>query len=802
MRLRGAREAAAQIKGVGGALGGLAAQQARATAGMMANFKRMLPSLTAMANAGQKMKSTGSAMTRNITVPVVGLGAASLYAAAQWESAFAGVRKTVDATAPQLQRLGEGFQAMSERIPVSANDLAEIGAEAGALGIQTKNILGFTRVVADLGEATDMTGLAAAEAFARFANITGMPQTQFSNLGSTVVDLGNKMAATESEIAAMGLRIAGAGNQVGLSESQIMSFAAGLASVGINAEAGGTAISQSFLKMNSAVLSGSKELKTWAAVSGVSVKQFKTMFKKDAATAMIQFMAGLQRVKNNGGDVSGVLSKVKLEGIRVQDMMMRGAGASKLMSRALGVGASAWKKNNALSDEARKRYKTFESRLQTMKNTIVNTGVAVGNQLLPPLSRFVKDVAPKIRSAAKWFAGLPGPVQKAAIGGVLFAAALGPIVWLLGSMITSVTSIVKGYQALRAVWVSQAALTARFNLALVRLRATQIASAAAAKIAAAGQWILNVAMTANPIGLVVVAIAALVAGFVLAYKKIGWFRKGVDAIWSWLKGAVVSVIDFVKSHWKLIVAVILGPVTLIAYGIYKYWDQIKRFTSNAFNAVKRFIMNAIRGAINFVRNHWRVIISILGGPIGLAVALISKHWGSIKAGAAAVVNFIRNGFNALVGFFGSIPGRLASAGASMFDFLKSSFKSAINYVINAWNGLSFSIPGFDPPGPGSFPGFTVTVPQITPLAAGGTVVGSGWTMVGENGPELLHQNAGARVVPLSRRQRGEVGLAPGTTDEKRGGDDRPIELHANLHVDGRKMASVVKTIGDDERDLR
>lgn len=84
----------------------------------------------------------------------------------------------------------------------------------------------FTEVMINLGNSTNMSADEAASSMARFANIMGMDQNLFSNMGSSLVALGNNYATTESEIMAMSMRLAGAGRQVGLNEPQILGFAA------------------------------------------------------------------------------------------------------------------------------------------------------------------------------------------------------------------------------------------------------------------------------------------------------------------------------------------------------------------------------------------------------------------------------------------------------------------------------------------------------------------------------------------------------------------------------------------------
>lgn len=198
-----------------------------------------------LSNIGDGLNTFGNKMTMGVTVPIVAGVAAVAKAAIDWESAFAGTKKTVDEVVDangkviySYDELEAGLRSLAKELPATHAEIAATAENAGQLGIATENVISFTKTMIDLGESTNLGAEEASVALARLANITQMPQENFERLGSTIVELGNNLATTESEITEMSLRLAGAGSQVGMSESQIVSFAAALSSVGIEAEAG------------------------------------------------------------------------------------------------------------------------------------------------------------------------------------------------------------------------------------------------------------------------------------------------------------------------------------------------------------------------------------------------------------------------------------------------------------------------------------------------------------------------------------------------------------------------------------
>ncbi len=177
--------------------------------------------------ATEKIKFMGKAMVA-AGAAIVGALALATKAAIDFEDAFAGVRKTVDASEAEFATLRQGIRDLAKELPLTNAELAGIAEAAGQLGIEKAAILDFTKVMAQLGLSTNLAGEEAATTFARFANITGMDTRFFSNLGSVIVDLGNNMATTEQEIAELALRLSGAGTVAGLTEANILALAAAI----------------------------------------------------------------------------------------------------------------------------------------------------------------------------------------------------------------------------------------------------------------------------------------------------------------------------------------------------------------------------------------------------------------------------------------------------------------------------------------------------------------------------------------------------------------------------------------------
>ena len=305
---------------------------------------------TKIEKTGSKIEGAGKKLSA-FSAATASAFIASAKSAIDFEDAFTGVEKTVDGTAEQMAQLKQGILDMSKRIPSTTKEISEVAEAAGQLGIETDNVLAFTRTMIDMGNATNLSADEAATTLARFANITKMSQSDFSKLGSVIVALGNNFATTEAEIAQMGMNLASAGTQVGMSQSQIMALATALSSVGLEAQAGGTAFSKVMVNMQLAVEKGGKDLKDFASVAGMTTKQFQKAFKEDATSAIMKFVEGLSKSDERGKSAIKVLDDMGITETRLRDALLRSANASTIFSNAISLGNKAWEDNTALTNE-------------------------------------------------------------------------------------------------------------------------------------------------------------------------------------------------------------------------------------------------------------------------------------------------------------------------------------------------------------------------------------------------------------------------------------------------------------------
>lgn len=299
----------------------------------------------------------------------------------EFESAFAGVRKTVELTEKGFKDLENRFKTLSTEIPVSFVELSKIGEIAGQLGVTgVDDLEKFTKTIAEIAVTTNLTAESAATSFARIANIMQIPISEVDRMGSVVVELGNNFATTESEIVEFANRIAASAKIVGINTQNVFGIATAFTSVGIQAEAGGTAVAMVLQGMNKAILESSDKLTLLEKTAGLAVGEFEELFRRDAIAAFELFVTGLGK---SGIAAAQILDDLGFGSTRLIRSFLSVAEAGSLLGRTISTSDIAFEDNTALSIEAEKRFGTLESRLKTLKNEFLLFADEVGDALTP-----------------------------------------------------------------------------------------------------------------------------------------------------------------------------------------------------------------------------------------------------------------------------------------------------------------------------------------------------------------------------------------------------------------------------------
>ncbi len=530
------RKFGTQLKG----MGAKATKASKALKRLGDSFKRLADKAAA---AGRRLRSAGAAIREAGTQMTFALGAPlalaigfTVKAFAELELAMAGVQKTVGGTPAQLAAMKDEFIGLSNSIPIAATELAAIGQVAGQLGVERAEISKFTETIAKMGVATDLSTEQAAFALARISNIMGTPRDKANNLGSAIVDLGNNFAATESEIANFALRIAKSGKIVGLSEGELLGFSASLASVGVKAQAGGTAISKSFIKIANEVANGGAKVAEFARISGVSTEEFSRMFRDDAAGALTTFIEGLSRAHEAGENVFGTLEDLGLQEVRVRDAILGLGLAGDKLRESLVRGNKAFKENTALNREAEIFFAATSNQVKILWNQIKNAAAIMGEAFEPVIKRVIKSISEFAIKAQAWGEELKklDPEMKktiALVAGLVIAGGpalifIGAFTQLIGFAWTGVLSFIGGLKK------------------------------------------MTVFLLTNPFGLMLLTITALIALFVkfkdslftigddtarlrdymvaiweVIYQKIKWVGTNIVALFAWVGNSVGGMFD-------------------------------------------------------------------------------------------------------------------------------------------------------------------------------------------------------------------------------------------------------------------
>jgi SLT domain-containing protein len=396
------------------------------------------------------------------------------------------------------------------------------------------------------------------------------------------------------------------------------------------------------------------------------------------------------------------------------DSLVRGTGditkAQDLLGLALDVSAGTGKDLGAVSDALSKAFNGNLGPLRKLDPALadlIKSG-ATTDEVFAAMSETFKgqaDTAANTTQGKMKNLGIQMGELKESIG-----AAVAP---LAEKLLPKFLAFSAWIQKNKTLVVVLGAIIGGLAAAIIAVNTAMTIWTATTKAFSAVQAAFNAVMALNPIFLIVAAVVAIIAVLVILQKEFGLFDGVIRvvgdafaAVWA----AIKTVFDWVKDNWQLLLVILTGPFGLALAFVITFKDQIIGF---------------IKGIIDWVTNNWKLILAILTGPFGLAILAIT----TFKDQIINVFSIIYNGIKAAMGFVANV--------------ITAPFKAAFNAIAKLWNNtigsLSFTVPSWVP----GIGGKGFNVPDIPELKDGGIVTQATLAMIGEgNEPEA--------VIPLSK----------------------------------------------------
>ena len=462
-------------------------------------------------------------------------------AAIDFESSMADVKKVVDFDTPQqFKEMGNDILEMSKTIPMGAQDLAQIVAAGGQSGIAREDITGFAESAAKMGVAFDISAGQAGDMMAKWRTAFKMNQTEVVDLADKINYLGNTTAASAPLISDVVTRIGPLGEVGGVAAGEIAALGASMVGSGIQSDVAATGLKNMIL----ALTAGESATKSQVGalnelgLSAEDVAQGMQDNAKETILKVLDAIRGLDKVKQ-ASVLSDLFGKESLGAIApllsnldgVQDNLNKVADSSKYAG--------------SMEGEFSARSETTANSLQLAKNNMEAFKIAIGNGLIPAMTPMISLLTQGVKwvsGIAQEFPGAASVLGTAAVSIAIFCGAVGALSTLAGTVQTVATFV---------QWAKEAGLATRIWTGI--------------------QWAWNAAMTANPVGVVIMGIAALIAiGYVLyqnwdtisSFAATMWEggRQAIADFCGTISNKVAEVCDWVQGKWRALKDFLSHPI--------------------------------------------------------------------------------------------------------------------------------------------------------------------------------------------------------------------------------------------------
>lgn len=439
--------------------------------------------------------------------------------AVKYEDKLADVGKTTGLAGKDLEQFSASLLNLSSGTRTSIDDLLKIGEIAGQLGIAKAELVPFTAAVNQFNVAigADFSG-GVEQAVSEIGNIKSLFQQtrdipiaeSILKTGSAINELGAAGSSSSSNISDFTLRLGGLPDALKPAITDVLALGAFLQEQGTNSQiaAGG---------LTNLILVAGKNLPAFAKQMNISGEAAKKLYNTDTAGFVKKFAASLNGLK--GETLTKKLAKLEIgsqESIKVLGNL---AGDTERLTLLQEMSAKAFADGTSLTNEYNKKNETAAANLAKIQNQVKVLTIGLGNELMPVLAAILTRITPIIQGVTQWTRENPKLFKKLAVGAVILAG--------LAFTISAVAGVIAIVSKAMVIWST------------------------VSQVFTAVQWALNAAMAANPIGLIVIAIAAAIAIVVAA---IIYFKEWGAAILLMLGpiGVLINFIILLRDNWEMV----------------------------------------------------------------------------------------------------------------------------------------------------------------------------------------------------------------------------------------------------------
>ena len=545
----------------------------KAVAGFKKSLENVSKSLEKLENAGKKMATFGAA----ITAPFAG----AAYAAVEFEKTVVGeFNKVADLPEKQLAGFKKFFMELSQQIPLSANEIAQLSANLAQMGVPTDQLKQFAEMVSKAAFAFDMMADEAGKAFGQIMNAYGLTTVnQLKAVGDTINYLSNSMGFNARELVDIVKRVGGAAKQFGLSAKAVAVFGGVIKETGRSPEEVGTSLTYMLTRLQ--VLDDS--MREVLNTVGMTAEEFQELKKKSPEEAILKL---LEAMKGLDEQTRAELLKKWVGQEHFGKIAVLINNLDRLKQKFAEI--KAGKYVGSMDEEVKKLMQTTWAQFQVLKNQLQNLAIAIGSLLIPPLKTFVGLLISAMKPITDFIQAhqtLAKVLIYPAVGAGLLLTALGSLAVVIGWVGKNLfdgilwLKVFYGHLQKTAFWsrvTTLAAMPLGEQLNLLNARFKALAGWGWSSLKNFYGWLKDLTAQLWRANIAVLR-------FTVATLRLQTIEQ--------IKGAIGAVATAVGNLRKAVWGFIAANPYLLAFAaaallIYKFWKPVKAFFSGLFEGLK------------------------------------------------------------------------------------------------------------------------------------------------------------------------------------------------------------------------